>query len=298
MGTPRAQDYYGEPMDDGTPPEGVPIPDPEPYGPVDDEAGEAGRLPSPPRRGNGRRRSSRPRSSRKWLVAVGVIVVIGALAAVGVKVLGGGNKGGNSPSSQASSTSRLVPKEYVSSTENMTTKLNDRSKDSRPVNRTEIFGQEQTVRFPPNHPTYTLKLVGSNITNNCNTVTWGSLLQKDLKAFSCSQIVRGVYQSTDKKYVGEFIVVNLESLAGAQQILRDLNPQSDAGFVFALNASGVTFSSGFSAAYSSPYGHFAVINWVERANGRQPDTMNELLDVSVAVNQPTNFIWARQTLMS
>jgi hypothetical protein len=101
----------------------------------------------------------------------------------------------------------------------------------------------------------------------------------------------------DKKYLGQFVAMNLEQLQGAEQIVRDLDPASNAGFVSPLTAAGAeNFGSGFSAAYSQSFGHYVVISWVERAGGAQPQTMNELLDASIAIERADDFVWERLVL--
>jgi hypothetical protein len=239
-----------------------------------------------------RRRRSKRGSNRGLLIIGGaVVVVIVVVAVVAVVTMGGGS--GKKP--QAAAAARVVPKIYVNTPENsLVKKLNDRSKDKRPLNKSEIFNDQTTT---VTHGTYTFKLVGSALTP-CAEASWGQQLQNDLKKYGCSQIARGAYVTKDKKYVGQFVALNLSQLAGAEQIVRDLDPGSSAGFVTPLAPPGVEdFGGGFSAAYSQSFGHYVVISWVERAGGGQPQTMNELLDASIAIERADDFVWERLVLV-
>ncbi len=220
---------------------------------------------------------------------VAVIVVVAAVAAV--VTMGGGD----GKKTQAAAAAHVLPKIYVNTPANsLVKKLNERSKDKRPLNKSEIFNtQTKTV----DHGTYKFKLVGSML-STCETATWGQQLQADLKKYGCSQLARGAYVSLDKKYVGQFVALNMSQLAGAEQIVRDLDPNSSAGFVSPLASAGAeNFGGGFSAAYSQSFGHYVVISWVERAGGGQPQTMNELLDASIAIERADDFVWERLVLV-
>ncbi len=243
-------------------------------------------------RQSSRRRRS-PRGSNRNLLIIGgaVVAVIVVIAVVAVVTTGGGDGG----KTQAAAEARVQPKIYVNTPANsLVKKLNERSSDKRPLNKGEIFNdQTKTVK----HGTYTFKLVGSAL-SACATATWGQELQNDLHKYGCSQVARGAYLSTDNKYVGQFVAMNMDKLAGAEQIVRDLDPNSSAGFVSPLPAAGAgKFGGGFSAAYSQSFGHYVVISWVERAGGAQPRTMNELLDASIAIERADDFVWERLVLV-
>lgn len=253
------------------------------YGDGDGDGGE--RQPS-------RRRRARRRSNRGILIiggaAVAALVVVVIIAVVTMV-------GGEGKKDQAAAAARVKPKIYVNTPANsLVDKLNQRSKDKRPLNKGEIFGDDAKS---VSHGSYHFTLVGSDL-SDCASVTWGQELQNDLRKYGCTQVARGAYVSTDKKYLGQFIAMNLDQLQGAEQIVRDLDPNSSAGFVSPLTAVGTeNFGNGFSAAYSQSFGHYVVISWVERAGGGQPQTMNELLDASIAIERADDFVWERLVLI-
>ncbi|GLY71842.1 hypothetical protein [Actinoallomurus iriomotensis] len=238
-----------------------------------------------------RRRRPARGSNRNLLIIGGAAVVVLIVVVVIAMVTMGG---GDDKKGQAAAAARVTPKVYVNTPANsLVNKLNERSKDKRPLNKSEVFGDDAKS---VSHGNYHFTLVGSQL-SDCASVTWGQELQNDLRKYGCTQVARGAYVSQDKKYLGQFVAMNLEQLQGAEQVVRDLDPNSKAGFVSPLAAQGAeNFGSGFSAAYSQSFGHYVVISWVERAGGAQPQTMNELLDASIAIERADDFVWERLVL--
>jgi hypothetical protein len=253
------------------------------------EMGYGGYGDTEPKPRSRRRRPAR-RPSRGLLIIGGAAVAVLIVVVIGVVAMGGGD----GKKDQAAAAARVSPKVYVNTPANsLVDKLNQRSKDDRALNKSEVFGDEaKSVSYRAYHFT----LVGSAL-SDCTSVTWGQELQNDLRKYGCTQVARGAYVSQDKTYLGQFIALNLDGLQGAEQVVRDLDPNSSAGFVSPLTASGTeNFGSGFSAAYSQSFGHYVVISWVERAGGAQPRSMNELLDASIAVERADGFVWERLVL--
>jgi hypothetical protein len=234
----------------------------------------------------------KPKASRsKRLIAVILAVVALAVVAVVVVTLTMGGGGDDTAGAEAGA----PPTVWVGTPASEgTAKLNLRTADRRPLTEGEVFtGDVKTV----SHGKYSFTLAGSELSADCRAVTWGKTLQDDLRKYGCTQVVRGAYLSQDKRHVGQFIALNLDRLEGADQVVRDLDPQTKAGFVTPLKAPGIsTFGSGFSAAYGQSFGHYAIISWVQRNGGGRPDSMNELLDASVAVDGANDFVWQRLVL--
>jgi hypothetical protein len=234
----------------------------------------------------------KPKASRsKWLI--GAILAVVALIVVAVVVVMSTMGGGGDDAAGAET--GTLPTVWVGTpATDGTAKLNLRTADRRPLTEGEVFtGDVKTV----SHGKYSFTLAGSELSGDCHAVTWGKALQDDLRKYGCTQVVRGAYLSQDKRHVGQFIALNLDRLEGADQVVRDLEPQTKAGFVTPLKAPGIsTFGSGFSAAYGQSFGHYAVISWVQRNGGARPDSMNELLDASVAIEGANDFVWQRLVL--
>ncbi|MFD0687105.1 hypothetical protein [Actinomadura fibrosa] len=259
------------------------------------EARDTG-SPEAPRTGAGRDfwpaddQPARKRPSPKLLYGAVAAVVVVVIAVVAAVVLSGG--GGDE---KKAANKNVLPTAYTPdfSGEGFS-RLATRTADPRPITEGEaLSGDAKTLTSAK----YTLNLAASNLTGDCKSVTWGARLQGDLQKYGCSQILRGAYVSGDKKFVGQFIVVNLATEEGVKQIQRDLDRATGAGWIEPLNPPGVpAFGSGFSAAYAKTYGHYAVITWVERAGGAQPASLNEMIDVSLVVEKPADFVWGRLDL--
>lgn len=240
--------------------------------------------------GDAPRRQRRSRSGKPLIAIAVAVVVVAAAVVVGVVLMGGEDKGGAAPA-------KVLPTVYTPQAPNAhTAGLARRTADPRPLTEAEVF-TEATRRV--SYRDYAFTLAGSHVSADCKAVTWGERLQADLEKHGCNQIVRGAYVSADKAHVGQFFAVNLADQAGAEQISRDLNPQAQAGFVVPLEAPGVKdFGRGYSAAYGQIYGHYLIVAWVQRAGGAEPARgLSELIDISLAVEKPGDFVWARMQLL-
>jgi hypothetical protein len=226
-------------------------------------------------------------------VLIGAAVAVVAVVAVVVFVVlrsGGGDDAQGAPAGD-----HPVPTTYVpTNADPGTNKLKLRSADQRPLTEGEVFGDVKTVGYH----TFTFNLAGSAISSDCRAGSWGPRLQTDLRRYGCTQLARAAYLSSDKQYVGQFFALNLESAEGAQQIVRDLDTQTSAGFLNPLPAPGVQgFGGGFSAAYAEPMGHYVVMSWVQRKGGVRPASLNQMIDASLAIGKAGNFTWERLVLV-
>ncbi|MFI0349590.1 hypothetical protein [Actinomadura sp. 9N407] len=236
-------------------------------------------------------RAKAPRSRLPLIIAAIVVAVVAVAGAVAFFVLGDEEKAASAPGNGA----RISPVAYTPQmADKDMAKLAQRSADQRPITQGEAFPADvKNVSFQK----YSLALAASQVSNDCKTAAWGTRLQAELAKYQCSQIVRGAYVSQDKKYVGQFSAINMANQQGAEQIVRTLDPRTGAGFVLPLTAPGSpAFAKGFSAAYAQAYGHYVIITWVQRAGGVQPGSLNEMIDVSLAVEKPADFVWGRAEL--
>ncbi|XVQ13874.1 hypothetical protein ACQP1W_15435 [Spirillospora sp. CA-255316] len=247
----------------------------------------------PEDRGGPRRRAKSSGSRTPVIIVAAVVVVLAVAGAAGFFLLGGDeDKAAAGPGNGA----RLTPVAYTPQmADKDMVKLAQRTADQRPITQGEAFPADvKTVAYQK----YSFSLAASQLSGDCKAVTWGQRLQGDLAKYQCSQIARGAYVSQDRKHLGQFVAINLASQEGAEQIVRDLDPATGAGFVYPLTAPGTPdFHSGFSAAYAQAYGHYAIVTWVQRAGGVQPASLNEMIDASLAIEKPADFVWGRLELV-
>lgn len=236
--------------------------------------------------GGGKKKGPSP----KLLYGAAAAVVVVVAAVVGAVVLTGG--GDDSKSADGGNGKQVLPTAYTPDFDgDGMAKVARRAADKRPFTEGEVFGGDaKSVKSGR----FSFTLAGSQVSADCKAVTWGPRLQADLAKHGCTQIARGAYLSSDKQFAGQFMMINLESQEGVQQILRDLDRATGAGFVLPLKAPGVaSFGSGFSAAYAKTYGHYAVVSWVQRAGGAQPRSLNDLIEASLAIERPADFVYGR-----
>ncbi|WP_285492644.1 hypothetical protein [Actinomadura sp. NBRC 104425] len=225
-----------------------------------------------------------------WGAVAGAVVVVAA-AAAGAVVLTGGDDG-EGAATGLSNGPGVLPTAYTPQmADRQMARIAQRSADQRPMTQGEVFSNEtKTVTYQ----NYSFTLAGSQLSGDCKSVTWGQRLHDDLAKAGCSQIARGIYVSQDRKYVGQFAAINLASQEGADQIVRVMDPATKSGFVLPLLAPGAPkFGGGFSAAYAQAYGHYTIVTWVQRAGGARPASLNEMIDISLAVEKPADFVWGR-----
>lgn len=184
-----------------------------------------------------------------------------------------------------------LPKVYVPQTPGKeSAALAQRSADIRAFTEGEVFGEYKEVAYRD----YSFTLVGSEVSTDCARAAWGDLVLETLRRGECSQVARGAYLSKDEKYAGVFVAFNVVDAKSAQQVLNSLDPALKGGFVRPLPMAGAKdFGSGFTAAYSQAIGHYVIMSWVGLADGGQPQAMNELIDISLAVQKPEDFAWGR-----
>jgi hypothetical protein len=227
---------------------------------------------------------------RRTLVIGVAIALVAVIAGVVIAVLRSGDKGAQG----APAGDRPVPTTYVATAaEPGAAKLNLRNADQRPLTEGEVFGDVQKVQYGK----FTFNLAGSAVSSDCRAASWGDRLQTDLQRYGCTQVIRGAYLSADKQHVGQFFALNLDRGEGAQQIVRDLDKATGAGFLSPLPTKDVqNFGGGFSAAYAEPLGHYVIMSWVQRAGGARPASLNEMIDASLAIGRAGNFAWERLVL--
>ncbi|QKW35368.1 hypothetical protein HUT06_16085 [Actinomadura sp. NAK00032] len=226
--------------------------------------------------------------SPKLLFGGAAALVAVIVAAVAVVLLTGG--GGEEAAPKTAVPTAYTP-DYLGEG---FSQIASRTADKRAVTEGEAFGAKALK-----NGAYSFALASSKLSADCKDGTWGSRLQADLAKHGCSQLARAAYVSADKKHVGQFIVLNMETEDGVKQILRDLDPATGAGWITPLKAAGVpAFGSGFSAAYAKTYGHYAVLTWVQRAGGAQPASLNEMIDVSLVIENAADFLYGRLDLAS
>jgi hypothetical protein len=159
-----------------------------------------------------------------------------------------------------------------------------RAADPKPLTRTEVFPKSART-VSDEDARARLRLTGSRLDADCAAAIWGAGLADELRDGGCRQVVRGAY--TDKKagYAALVAIFNLADAENANRVVESLGTSSGAGFVIPLSAAE-GFGEGFSIARGRAMGHFVVISWVRRLDGRGDEQNAALLSLLVAMEGP------------
>ncbi|WP_344836249.1 hypothetical protein [Actinocorallia longicatena] len=223
--------------------------------------------------------------SRTISIVVAVIVLLAAAGGAAWWFLG---RGGDDAVS--TSVGKRLPVTYVPQEgDKDTTKLSLRTADPRLFTEGEIFDDKKTVAYGK----YKFALKGQKLTD-CPSAAWGDVFETMLQQAGCNQIARGLYVSEDKTYAGLFVAFNLADEKGATLVMNAMDVTRKNGFVHPLESPEVKdFGGNWSAAYSQVIGHYVIMSWVQRASGERPPGLNEMIDISLAVQSPEDFAWGR-----
>lgn len=147
------------------------------------------------------------------------------------------------------------------------TSIDQRSEDPRPLTVDEVFpSSARTLPGPGGKGRLTLG--GKRLDIGCAEAVWGTGVGDVLGKGGCTQAVRGVY--TGDRYGMTVAVFNMTAAEDADRLARVLG--EGGGFVKPLNG----FGRGFSMARGVAMGHYVVVGWVERIDGKG-DAQDEAL---------------------
>ena len=168
----------------------------------------------------------------------------------------------------------------------------DRSADGREITEGEAAPAKELESGG-----HKFTLAKSDLTGDCKAATWGERLHGDLDKFGCTQLVRSAYVSSDKKYAGQFYVFNLKNEEGVKQILRDLAPETGAGWVEAAERAGrARLRIRVQRRLRQDLRPLRGDHRGGAAGGERPDSLNELIDVSLVVEGAADFLYGRLDL--
>jgi hypothetical protein len=218
-----------------------------------------------------------------FFIAAGVIVVIAVVVAAAVLVLGkdGGGHGANAPDvknvradgpgasaySQAASTAAFAA-------------IADRSKDAKPLTAAAVFA---TKKISDTDAKATLKLTASRLGPHCTAAIWGTRLAGLLQQGGCTQTARATY--SDKQFGAMVTIFNLANAEAADRVVAGADPRSGSGFPL-VPPHSPPFGQSFSIARGVAMGHYAVITWVQRADGTGDESDAALLSLLVTTGRP------------
>ncbi|MDL4770950.1 hypothetical protein [Actinomadura xylanilytica] len=118
---------------------------------------------------------------------------------------------------------------------------------------------------------------------DCAAAVWGTGTATSLRAGGCSQAGRGVYADTKRGYALSVTVFNLAAAADADRVVDALGRGRGGGFVRPVPAGPPLdrFGRGYGMARGLAMGHFAVVAWAQRLDGKGDERDETLLSLLI-----------------
>ncbi|WP_067486826.1 hypothetical protein [Actinomadura hibisca] len=223
--------------------------------------GGSGSGPTPP--GRGKRRN--------------LPLIIGGSLVAGVLLIGGGvgasamlkddPKPAKSPTPPAAKQKPAAKPSAPPSPTFVPVKLKSRQTDPKPLSLGEVFGKSS---FKAGGQKYVR--AGAKATKGCTGTVTGAKLVSVLKKGGCSQALRASYARTDRKLIGSVGILNLRT-ENAAKVARQAALAKDA-FLQPLPGAGSTSTLGKGEALGTAEvrGHYLVMTWVQRPDGKKIPT--------------------------
>ncbi|MEU8344177.1 hypothetical protein AB0C74_20960 [Spirillospora sp. NPDC048832] len=303
---PYAEAPYGEPYGEGYGEPYEAAPPARPAGRPEKRPGKAKRQDRPrrPKQSKPGKPPKRPKKPAQpgepaapgGLAGLGPKLYFGAAAVLGVFVLLGlaavvAFRDGNGPAADGAANAKIgrpagngpSPTSYSSSPSTSAYGgIAARGSDPAPLTAAEAFPPDETTLAVPDGRVK-VKLRAKRLDADCAAAVWGGSVGAELGKGGCTQAARGIYSDTRRGYGLAVAVFNLNSSADADRFVARLEQTLGAGFVRPLEAPAPLddFGRGFGMARGLAMGHFAVVSWAERLDGKGSETDETLLSLLI-----------------
>lgn len=215
---------------------------------------------------------------------LGVLVLLG----LGVVVLSGGDSDPKPPSATGAKIGRPAgtgpsPTSYSSSPSSAAyAGIATRGTDPQALTEGEAF-PSSAAKLPLPDGAVSVKLRAKRLDGDCAAAVWGGSVGEELAKGGCTQAARGIYSDTEHGYALAVAVFNLAGSADADRFVARLETTIGAGFVRPLEAPAPLdrFGRGFGMARGLAMGHFAVVSWAQRLDGKGDEKDETLLSLLI-----------------
>ncbi|WP_338742515.1 hypothetical protein [Actinomadura luteofluorescens] len=221
----------------------------------------------------------------------GAAAVLGVLVLLGLGVValtGGGDsapKPGGAPGAAIGRPAGTGPSptSYSSSPSSSAyAGIANRSADPKPLTEGEAF-PSAAAKLPLPDGKVSVKLRAKRLDGDCAAAVWGGSVGEELGKGGCTQAARAIYSDTEHGYALSVAVFNLAGSAEADRFVARLETTIGAGFVRPLEAPAPLdrFGRGFGMARGLAMGHFAVVSWAQRLDGKGDEKDENLLSLLI-----------------
>ncbi|NBE96575.1 hypothetical protein, partial [Nonomuraea sp. K271] len=168
--------------------------------------------------------------------------------------------------------------------------LTDRTKDKRALTKKEVFGEKQLTVTKK----LKLKLVAKQLDSDCSAALWGQSVVERVSDGGCSQAARGLYASSDGRYVGQYTLLNLKDGESAAALVESLKTDYRGGWTIPLPSSKASFpEGGYSEAGGYALGHYVGLVWLGRTDGAEPTAKDDFVSLTLALRGAEKPVYRR-----
>lgn len=234
----------------------------------------------------------RPERQRLLVIIVSVVGVLAGMAgvvAVAVSI------GTYSPERQASAAvvgpDATLPQVFRGwGSPKLFDPVSDRTKDGRALTEKEVFGQKELAVSKK----LKLKLVAKQLDADCSAALWGEGLLEQVSDAGCTQVARGLYASSDGRYVGQYTLLNLKDGQSAAELVESLKTLYRGGWARPLTSSKGAFPpGGYSEAGGYALGHYVGLVWLGRIDGTEPGPKDDFVSLTLALRGAEKAVYRR-----
>ncbi|TMR89516.1 hypothetical protein [Nonomuraea basaltis] len=168
--------------------------------------------------------------------------------------------------------------------------LAERAKDGRALTEKEVFGQSELAVSKK----LKLKLVAKKLDSDCAAALWGANLLEQVSDAGCTQVARGLYASSDGRYVGQYTLLNLKDGQSASGLVESLKTLYRGGWTRPLTSSKGAFPpGGYSEAGGYALGHYVGLVWLGRTDGTEPGPRDDFVSLTLALRGAEKAVYRR-----
>ncbi|MGA4988894.1 hypothetical protein [Nonomuraea bangladeshensis] len=168
--------------------------------------------------------------------------------------------------------------------------LADRTKDAKALTEKEVFGQSELSVDRK----LRLKLVAKRLDSDCSAAVWGQGLTERISDAGCTQAARGLYLSSDGRYVGQYTLLNLKDGQAAAELVDALETLYRGGWARPLPSPKGSFpAGGYSEAGGYALGHYVGLVWLGRVDGAEPGVKDDYVSLTLGLRGAEKAVYRR-----
>ncbi|GAA5052526.1 hypothetical protein HNP84_001489 [Thermocatellispora tengchongensis] len=249
-------------------------------------------LPPPPPDEHVLARFGITRKQQRILTVIGVtagsIIALAGLTAA-IASLGGGTFD-EEPGAAAVAVAVNLPDDYQGwGSPALFAPIATREADPAPLTTKEVFGAK-TLKAGR----ITLRLVASDTVADCGAAIQGQEVADLVAEGGCTQAVRGLYLSADRRYVAQYTMLNLADTEAANTLVEELKTRYRGGWALALASEKAALPvGGHTEGSGHAMGHYAGLVWIARTDGAEPGRTDDFVSLTLAVRGAEKAVYRR-----